>query len=67
MTTSHRAATSGRAQYIRIELLQERVSEAKIALAKMFTERQIEWNNRVIDAYLERTTQSFNEERYARL
>ena len=44
-------------QYIRIELLQERVSEAKIALAKMFTERQIDWNNKVIDAYLERTAE----------
>ena len=48
-------------------MLQERVSEAKIALAKMFTEKQIDWNNRVIDAYLERTTTSFNEERYAKL
>ena len=54
------------AQYIRIEPLQERVSEARIALAKMFTEEQIGWNNRVIDAYLERTTNSFNGERYAR-
>ena len=54
------------AQYIRIEPLQERVSDAKIALAKMFTEKQIDWNNRVIDAYLERTTKSFSEERYAR-
>ena len=54
-------------QYIRVEMLQERVSEAKIALAKMFTEKQIDWNNRVIDAYLERTTTSFNEERYAKL
>ena len=45
------------AQYIRIEPLQERVSEAKIALAKMFTERQIDWNNKVIDAYLERTAE----------
>ena len=54
------------AQYIRIEPLQERVSEAKIALAKMFTEKQIDWNNKVIDAYLERTTNSFKEERYAR-
>ena len=54
------------AQYIRIEPLQERVSDAKIALAKMFTEKQIDWNNTVIDAYLERTMNSFNEERYAR-
>ena len=52
--------------YVRIEPLPENVSDAKIALAKMFTENQIDWNNRVIDAYLERTTQSFNEERYAR-
>ena len=52
--------------YIRIELLQERVSEARIALAKMFTAKQIDWNNRVIDAYLERTTNAFNGERYAR-
>ena len=54
------------AQYIRIEPLQERVSDAKIALAKMFTEKQIDWNNTVIDAYLERTMNSFNEERSAR-
>ena len=53
-------------QYIRIEPLEENVSEAKIALAKMFTEKQIDWNNRVIDAYLERTTNSFNKERYER-
>ena len=53
-------------QYIRIELLEENASEAKIALAKMFTEKQIAWNNKVIDTYLERTTKSFNEERYAR-
>ena len=54
------------AQYIRIEPLPENVSEAKIALAKMFTEKQIDWNNKVIDAYLERTTNSFNGDRYAR-
>lgn len=48
----------GRAQYIRIEPLQERVSEAKIALARMFTGNQIDWHNKVIDAYLERTTKS---------
>ena len=46
------------AQYIRIEPLPENVSETKIALSKMFTETQIDWNNRVIDAYLERTTKS---------
>ena len=50
------------AQYIRIEPLQERVSDAKIALSKMFTEEQIDWNNKVIDAYLERTTKSCKEE-----
>ena len=53
--------------FIRIEPLSENVSEAKIALAKMFTENQIDWNNKVIDAYLERTTNSFKEEQYARL
>ena len=42
------------APYIRIEPLQERVSEARIALAKMFTEKQIDWANKVIDAYLAR-------------
>ena len=50
------------AAYIRIEPLQENVSEARIALAKLFTEKQINWNNRLIDAYLERTTKSFKEE-----
>ena len=51
------------AQHIRVEPINEFVPEAKIAMAKMFTEKQIDWNNRVIDAYLERT---FKEERYAR-
>ena len=55
-----------RAQYIRIEPLPENVSETKIALANFFTASQIDWNNRVIDAYLERTTKSFKEVRYAR-
>ena len=53
-------------EYIRIEPLEETTSDARIALAKLFTEKQIDWNNRVIDAYLDRTTKSFNEERYAR-
>ena len=55
-----------RAQYVRIEPLPENVSNARIALAKLFTEKQIDWNNRVIDAYLERTTNSFKEGQYAR-
>ena len=54
------------AQYIRIEPLEETTSDARIALAKLFTEKQIDWNNRVIDAYLERTTNSFKEGQYAR-
>ena len=53
-------------QYVRIEPLHENASEARIALAKLFTEKQISWNNRLIDAYLARTTKSFNEGRYAR-
>ena len=44
-------------EYIRIEPLPENASDAKIALAKLFTERQIDWNNKVIDAYLERTAE----------
>ena len=59
-------ASPCRAQYIRIEPLQQNVSDMRTTLAKMFTEKQIDWNNRVIDAYLERTTKTFNEERYAR-
>ena len=55
-----------RATYIRVEPINEFVPAAKIALAKMFTASQIDWNNRVIDAYLERTTNTFNGERYAR-
>ena len=55
----------GHAQYIRVEPRQENAADARIALAKLFTEKQISWNNIVIDAYLERTTKSFNEERYA--
>ena len=42
-------------EYIRIEPLPENASDAKISLAKMFTEKQIAWNNKVIDAYLDRT------------
>ena len=53
-------------QYLRIEAINETMPAAKIALAKMFTEKQIDWNNRVIDAYLERTTKAFKEERHAR-
>ena len=53
-------------QYIRIEPLQERVSEARIALAKMFTEKQIDWNNKVIDAYLARLAGGITGEESAR-
>ena len=41
--------------YIRIEPLKESVSDMRIALAKLFTEKQINWNNKLIDNYLERT------------
>ena len=41
--------------YIRIEAIKRDVSATKIALAKLFTEKQIDWNNKLIDNYLERT------------
>ena len=54
-------------QYLRIEAINETVPAAKIALAKLFSEKQINRDNKLIDAYLERTTKAFKEERHARL
>ena len=53
--------------YIRVEPIKEIVPDARITLTELFTEKQISFDNRVIDSYLERTTESFNEDRYERL
>ena len=41
-------------QYIRVEPITEIVPAAKIAMAKLFSEKQINRDNKLIDAYLDR-------------
>ena len=43
--------------YIRIEPLTEIVPAARIALAKLFSEKQINRDNKLIDAYLDRNAE----------
>ena len=53
------------AQYIRLEAINDFVPAAKIAMAKLFSEKQISRDNKLIDAYLDRNAE-FNIARYKR-
>ena len=52
-------------QYIRVEPINEIGSDAKIAMAKLFSEKQINRDNKLIDAYLDRNAK-FNVSRINR-
>lgn len=53
------------ATYIRVEAITDIVPDAKIAMAKLFSEKQISRDNKLIDAYLDRNAE-FNTARYKR-
>ena len=44
-------------KYIRVEPINEFVPDAKIALAKLFSEKQITRDNKLIDDYLDRSAE----------